>query len=222
MTVDRIDMRRWVFPPPHFSESAHGYHVSFATRGFSHSRIKASPNPALMGPLRTYQSIFYTPGPLLLACLVGALVIGLGLVRRGAGRRHARWAALTLALSSVLVVLSPSMFAQFSYRYGLPLLVLLPPAGAAAAEIGLDALRARRGPRWRRLTPGGLTEERVSSTTAAPAVSRPGGVLTKEERGGSLTGGEGAGSLAAPGRAAANGDGARPGQAPDLHGERAG
>ena len=36
------------------------------------------------------------------------------------------------------------MFAQFSYRYGLPLLMLLPPAGAAAADIGLDALLARR------------------------------------------------------------------------------
>jgi hypothetical protein len=147
---DHIDMKRWVFPPPHFSVQAGGYHVSFATEGFNRSRVRASPDPSLMGPLRTYQSIFYTPGPLLLACLIGALVIAVGLARRGAGRRHARWAALVLAVSSVVVILVPSMIAQFSYRYGLPLLVLLPPAGAAAADIGLEALLARR-PHGRRL-----------------------------------------------------------------------
>jgi hypothetical protein len=142
--ADHVDMTRWVFPPPHFHTYGHGYHVTFANTGFNNSRIKAKPNAALMGPLRTYQSIFYTPGPLLLACLVGALVIALGLARKRTGRRDARWAALVLAVSAVLVILSSSVFAQFSYRYGLPLLVLLPPAGAVAADIGLDAIRARR------------------------------------------------------------------------------
>src|SRR5581483_10276461 len=142
--ADHVDMTRWVFPPPHFHTYGHGYHVTFANTGFNNSRLKAKPNTALMGPLRTYQSIFYTPGPLLLACLVGALAIALGLARKRTGRRHARWAALVLAVSAVLVVLSSSVFAQFSYRYGLPLLVLLPPAGAVAADIGLDAIRARR------------------------------------------------------------------------------
>ncbi|MGN6169467.1 MAG: hypothetical protein ACTHQQ_15045 [Solirubrobacteraceae bacterium] len=163
--ADHVDMTRWVFPPRHFNTYGHGYHVTFANTGFNGSRINASPNAALMGPLRTYQSIFYTPGPLLLACLVAALVIALGLTRKRAGRRHARWAALVLAVSAVLVVLSSSMFAQFSYRYGLPLLVLLPPAGAAAADIGLDALRARgwRVPRRRR-----GSEDRPPGARAVP------------------------------------------------------
>jgi hypothetical protein len=191
--ADHVDMTRWVFPPPHFKTYGHGYHVTFANEGFNRSRIKASPNPALMGPLRTYQSVFYTPGPLLLACLIGALAVALGLARRAAGARHARWAALVLAVSSILVVLSPSMFAQFSYRYGLPLLVLLLPAGAAAAEIGLDALRARRA--TGRLVPR-LRERSDKRARGASAVPVP--------------------------ATASNGDGAPPDRAHDLHSERAG
>lgn len=172
MTGDRIDMRRWIFPLPHFNEKAQNYHVVFANQGFNKKPIKASPDPALMGPLRTYQSIFYTPGPLLLACLIGALVVGVGLVRKRAVRRHARWAALVLAVSAVLVVLFPSMFAQFSYRYGLPLLVLLPPAGAAAADIGLDNLL---GWRRRRLAPAsGHGEVAPTAAVRLPALSRVG------------------------------------------------
>jgi hypothetical protein len=138
-----------------------------------------------MDPLRTYQSVFYTPGPLLLACLIGALVIAAGLLRKGTGRRHARWAALVLAVSSVLVVLVPSMVAQFSYRYGLPLLVLLPPAGAAAADIGLDALLARRAyaRRWHRGAQS--TEGKASAGTAVQvgAASRAGDGLPAGQRG---------------------------------------
>lgn len=172
MTGDRIDMRRWIFPLPRFNEQADNYHVVFANQGFNKKPIKASPDPALMRPLRTYQSIVYTPGPLLLACLIGALVIALGLVRKRAGRRHARWAALVLAVSAVLVVLFPSMFAQFSYRYGLPLLVLLPPAGAAAADVGLDALFAWRKRRLASAT--GHAEVAPTGAVRLPALSRVG------------------------------------------------
>jgi hypothetical protein len=99
-----------------------------------------------MGPLRSYQRVAYTPGPALLACLIAALLGALGLVRRQAGRRRERWAGLALALSALVVLLSPSVSEGFSYRYGLPLLVLLPPAGLLAADVGLDALVHR----WRR------------------------------------------------------------------------
>lgn len=168
--ADHVDMTRWVFPPPHFHTYGHGYHVSFADVGFNEAPVRASPDRSLMGPLRTYQSIFNTPGPLLLACLIGALLIALGLLRRGARRRHARWAALVLAVSSVLIVLSPSLIAQFSYRYGLALLVLLPPAGAAAVEVGLEALGARRpyGGRSRPVTRS--REGNVSGDVAVPVV----------------------------------------------------
>jgi hypothetical protein len=180
---DHIDMKRWFFPPAHFSIRAGGYHVSFATEGFDKAPVRASPDRSLIGPLRTYQSVFYTPGPLLLACLIGALVISAGLVRKRAGRRHARWAALVLAVSSILVVLAPSMIAQFSYRYGLPLLVLLPPAGAVAVDIGLDALRARR-PLDRRLRQGKGSGEGPAGAPTAVAVgaaSPAGSGLTGEK-----------------------------------------
>jgi hypothetical protein len=197
--ADHVDMTRWVFPPPHFQTYGHGYHVSFATEGFNQARVRASPDRSLMGPLRTYQSIFYTPGPLLLACLIGALVIALGLLRRGAGRRHARWAALVLGVSSVLVVLSPSIIAQFSYRYGLALLVLLPPAGAAAVEIGFEALRARRPYGWRPHRPTKVKEGTAPARTVVPV-----GAVSRSEP------------------TAPNGDEAASQAGRDLHGKRAG
>ena len=104
---------------------------------------------------------------------------------------------LVLAVSSVLVVLSPSMFAQFSYRYGLPLLVLLPPAGAVAADIGLDALRARRELGGRVLPGRGRRGERPAGAMGVPG--KP-----------SLTGAR---------RTAPNGGGLPPERARDLQGK---
>ncbi len=143
MGTDVVDMARWRFPPPRIHPQRGNYHVAFARYGFN-APIAASPDPALMGPLRSYQSVIYTPGPLLLACLIGALVAALGLLRAHSGRRQLRWAGLVLGASAVLLVLLPSLTVQFSYRYGLPLLVLLPPAGALALDLGLDALARRR------------------------------------------------------------------------------
>ena len=143
MTSDVIAMQRWRFPPPHRDAQRGNYHVHIARQGFD-GPIKASPDPALMPFLRTYQWYVYTPGPLLLACLIGAVLAGLGLVRRRSGRRQARWASLVLAISAIAVVMTPALTVGFSYRYGLPLLVLLPPAGALAADVGLDVLARRR------------------------------------------------------------------------------
>jgi hypothetical protein len=144
MTTDRIDMQRWRFPPPHIHPSRDEYHIFFANVGFNGRRIKPSPDPALMAPLRTYQSIFYTPGPVFLVCLLGALAVAFGLVRRRSKRRQARWACLVLSASAILLLLSPSLIWGFSYRYELPLLVVLPPAGAIAADLALDAVARRR------------------------------------------------------------------------------
>lgn len=50
-------------------------------------------------------------------------------------------------MSALALVVAPSVTAGFSYRYGLPLLVLLPPAGVLAADLACDALggvQARR------------------------------------------------------------------------------
>jgi hypothetical protein len=166
MTTDRIDMQRYRFPSPHIHTYRDSYHVYFANQGFAGRRITPSPDPALMGPLRAYQSIFYTPGPAFLACLIGALAAALGLVRRRSGRRQARWACLVLASSAIVVLLSPSLIWGFSYRYVLPLLVLCPPAGAVAADLALDALA-----RQRRLGPvgaAGKREDELVRSTAAP------------------------------------------------------
>jgi hypothetical protein len=171
MTTDRIDMERWKFPSPNIHPMQDNYHVSFAHEGFNYRPITPSPDPALMGPLRTYQSIFYTPGPLFLACLIGALAVAFGLVRRGSRRRQARWACLVLGLTALAVLLSPSLIWGFSYRYDIPLLVLLPPAGALAADFGVDALARRRVGGRGRLGPGVRPEGKFRGSTAAPASS---------------------------------------------------
>lgn len=141
------DMRRWEFPNLHLDGNRGSLHVYFANIGFGYKPVTTRLDPSLMGPLRAYQSVAYTQGPALLAALLGALAAGLGLFRRGARRREARWAAAVLGVCALGVALFPSAVLGFSYRFGLPLLVLLPPGGVLAADIGLDAL-ARR---WRRL-----------------------------------------------------------------------
>jgi hypothetical protein len=174
MAADRIDMERWKFPPPHIHPNQDNYHVYFANLGFNGHRITPSPTPALMGPLRTYQSIFYTPGPLFLACVIGAFAVALGLVRRRSGRRQARWACLVFATTAVGVLLSPSLIWGFSYRYGIPLVVLLPPAGAVAADLGLDALARRRLGGFGPVGANGRQEDndRRSTTASTPPSER--------------------------------------------------
>ncbi|TNC28172.1 glycosyltransferase family 2 protein [Amycolatopsis alkalitolerans] len=92
--------------------------------------VDPSVDPALAGFLRGYQlSVGYTPGPLLAA----AGLLGLaGLARR---RGRLRGAAL-LTTGSALVLLGGAAVFEFSWRYQLPGLVLLPLAGA----IGFTAL----------------------------------------------------------------------------------
>jgi hypothetical protein len=145
MSSDVIDMQRWRFPPPHRDPQRGNYHVRVAREGWG-GRIRATPDASLTAPLRSYQRYVYAPGPLLLAFLAAALAAGLGLVRGAVRGRHARWACMLLAVSALAVVLVPSLTVGFSYRYGLPLLVLLPPAAAAAADLGLDALARRVRP----------------------------------------------------------------------------
>jgi hypothetical protein len=145
--ADQIELKRFRFPKPDLNGNIDLLHVYFANAGFANQPITAQVDPALMGPLRSYQSVAYTQGPILLAALLGALAVGVRLFERRKGRREARWAALVLAGAGVALVMTPSLAAGFSYRYGIPLLVVLPPAGILAADIGLDSLRARIGHR---------------------------------------------------------------------------
>ena len=89
--------------------------------------------------LRTYQRYVFTTGPLLAITLLLGLLAALGVGRaRNSGLRTAAF-VFTFAAFAIYV---PSVaVSQFSWRYQLPLLVLLPPAGA----IGLAALTRHTG-----------------------------------------------------------------------------
>lgn len=118
-------------------------HVQVADVGFDNHAIRPHADWGLASGLRSYQSAGYTPGLVLLACLVGGLAAGAGLLR-GASHRQARWAALACAVTGLALVAMPSLTTGFDYRYGLPLLVTLPPAGAIAVDL-LLGLHLRRG-----------------------------------------------------------------------------
>jgi hypothetical protein len=98
--------------------------------------------------LRAYQlDGGYTPGPLLaLALLAGLaaslLVAGRRVRQDDAARARTRQlaAACLLFTAAAVVVLLASDIFEFSWRYQLPALVTLPPAGA----LGISALLARR------------------------------------------------------------------------------
>lgn len=85
--------------------------------------------------LAVYQRVGYLPGPLLLGCLVQGLLGGLGIGKaRHSGMRSM---CLLLTVTGAGLLLVPDLTADFSWRYQLPGLLLL-PAGAA---LGFTALR---------------------------------------------------------------------------------
>lgn len=90
--------------------------------------------------LRTYQRFVYTPGPLLALALLAGILGALGV---GRARRSGLRTATFLLTATALAVYLPSVaISQFTWRYQLPLLVLVPPAGA----LGLYALTRRTAP----------------------------------------------------------------------------
>jgi len=106
--------------------------------------------PALAQFLRDYQlNGGYTPGPLFLAGLILGVAGSLaGMVRRrtlSPGEGRLARASLLVTLSAIVLLISSDAF-EFSWRYQLPAVILLPLGGA----LGLAALRARC-PNW---TPG--------------------------------------------------------------------
>lgn len=88
--------------------------------------------------LAGYQWVGYLPGPLLFGCLLLGLLGGLGIGKA----RHSglRSMCLLLTVTGFGLLLVPAVTADFSWRYQLPALVLL-PAGAA---LGFTALRGRQ------------------------------------------------------------------------------
>lgn len=103
----------------------------------AHGDARGQVRPRLARFLRSYQHYAYTPGPLLGACLLVALlaVLGVGRTRR-CGLRSATFLFAALAVGILLTTVAVN---QFSWRYQVPQLVLLGAAGA----LGLTALTSR-------------------------------------------------------------------------------
>ncbi|HEX9065984.1 MAG TPA: hypothetical protein VF843_12825 [Streptosporangiaceae bacterium] len=125
---------------------------------------QASVNRPVATFLRSYQLRGgYTPGPLMavfaIAGLAGSL---LALARKAtAGRRRLALGCLAFFATGAAVLLMSDAF-QFSWRYQLPGLVTLPPAGALGLALLLSYLRSRRAP-------GPAAPERGPSEVASPA-----------------------------------------------------
>jgi hypothetical protein len=109
-----------------------------------------STNTGLATFLRAYQlDGGYTPGPILAACGILGLLAGLFRARGGAGRAGP---AALFAAGAALTVLGTAAVFEFSWRYQLPGLVLLPLAGALA----LTAMAPLGPALWRKVSGNGL------------------------------------------------------------------
>jgi hypothetical protein len=92
--------------------------------------------------LREYQlTVGYTPGPVLLAGLLVGVAAAAGLGR--ARRSGLRSACLLWVVVGAGLLLSADVY-LFSWRYLLPALVTLPPAGALGVTALLGGRTARR------------------------------------------------------------------------------
>mgnify|MGYP001259600255 CR=1 FL=1 len=130
---------------------------------------KATVVKPLAGFLRAYQlDGGYTPGPVYLLATIAGLFGTLTLIRRR-GRRDTQGAspgrpghrelafACCLFWISVVVLLLASDIPEFSWRYQLPAIVTLPPAGALGIAILLAWLRSRRARPAAAIPPGPAT-----------------------------------------------------------------
>jgi hypothetical protein len=114
-----------------------------------------SGGPAVVRPLAVFLRDYqlgggYTPGPLYLFSLLAGLAGSAFLLRRArnmtAADRDAAWACCYLLASGVAVLLLSDTF-EFSWRYQLPALMTLPPAGALGITVIIGYFRSLRGPR---------------------------------------------------------------------------
>jgi Dolichyl-phosphate-mannose-protein mannosyltransferase len=189
-SVTRWQFQR-AFPlyPPYITV-AHG-HLRFAqlnpagkvkviARG---QRFRGQPtvNPGLAGFLRSYQlGGGYTPGPLLLFTTLAGLAGTLGVLRRqaSAAQRATATACLLTFLSAAAVLLASDLF-EFSWRYQLPALVTLPPAGALGITVVIGYFRGRR-PGGSQQVPRQVSQPAsgLSPDPASPAGARTGPMRT--------------------------------------------
>jgi hypothetical protein len=96
--------------------------------------------------LRRYQLYGgYTPGPLLLLCLLAGLAGALTVFRRRASdaQRQLALGAGLFVTTAIFILLMSDLF-EFSWRYQLPALVTLPPAGAFGIAAIIRYARRRK------------------------------------------------------------------------------
>jgi hypothetical protein len=139
---------RWQFQtaypyyPPHATEQI----VATATARFGGGAPAVWPPVASF--LRSYQlGGGYTPGPLLALCTLAGLAGSAALLRRraGPGTRQPALACLLFLTSGAALLLVSDLF-EFSWRYQLPALVTLVPAGALGITVIVRWARTRRSP----------------------------------------------------------------------------
>jgi hypothetical protein len=157
--VDRVTdpgdtpIYRWQF------QAGYPYYTPHATRSEVGSAVAqfGGGQPAVTAPLagflRGYQLHGgYTPGPLYLLAVLAGLAGSLALVswprarRKAAGEAGPRGPALACLLfflTGVVVLLMSDVF-EFSWRYQLPALVTLPPAGALGLVVIAGWIRSIR------------------------------------------------------------------------------
>ena len=139
---------RWQF------QTSYPYFAPHASRQVIDSSVDryGGGRPAVWVPAATFLRAYqlhggYTPGPLFALCVLAGLAGSASLlVRRRAGpaAREPALACLLFFASGVSVLLVSDVF-EFSWRYLLPALVTLVPAGALGISIMIRAARARRG-----------------------------------------------------------------------------
>jgi hypothetical protein len=137
-----MPISRWQFQP------AYPTYPPLITRGYVASIKPGGSRPSVIRPLaaalRDYQLHGgYTPGPLLAVALLAGVA---GSCMLGFGRREhtaAATACLPVTAMAVILLLASDAY-EFSWRYQLPALVLLPPAGI----LGAAALAASMGRCW--------------------------------------------------------------------------
>ncbi|HTT51215.1 MAG TPA: hypothetical protein VMH35_07435 [Streptosporangiaceae bacterium] len=144
----------WVTLGPH-----HTIVVGVQTRLFGRLFLKplkpayggpAQVNRPLAGFLRSYQlDGGYTPGPLFaVLAVLGVAGSVLALARRSSADprlRAAGLACLLFTLTAIVILLGPDVY-EFSWRYQLPAVFTLPPAGLLGLTVLLGLRRRRKDP----------------------------------------------------------------------------
>ena len=120
----------------------------------------ASVIPALANFLRHYQlEGGFTPGPFYLLAVLAGLIGSVSVARRGRGAAERQLAvACLLFFSSAAAVLIASDLFEFSWRYQLPALVTLPPAGALGIAVIISGIKHRKNRPARQDTSGPVSE----------------------------------------------------------------